>query len=247
MFETNWTERHWSSHYPNAHDTSRRQTWWFKRTPHTRSNDCCSSVILPIRSTPRTNPACSFRLPLTFHSRRITKNDLMPHAQSMFDSLFRILTSEKSYENEYVMRAVMRLSSSLHEGVLPYLNQLMDKLVLILRRSSRVRRPPLRISVTLPTRRWITCQVIEWVGKMPRDVGVLLMTAASFALRGRVAGVRGVMKVFSLVLESKQAEFQSLPVRDHYGPHSHECRTKPRCARSIRAAALSGVHADLRR
>ncbi|CAF4331072.1 unnamed protein product, partial [Rotaria magnacalcarata] len=31
----------------------------------------------------------------------------------------------------------MRLSSSLHEGVLPYLSQLMDKLVLILRRSSR--------------------------------------------------------------------------------------------------------------
>jgi len=56
----------------------------------------------------------------------------------MFDNLFRILTSDKSYENEYVMRAVMRLSSSLHEGVLPYLNQLMEKLVLILRRSSRV-------------------------------------------------------------------------------------------------------------
>jgi exportin-2 (importin alpha re-exporter) len=35
------------------------------------------------------------------------------------------------------MRAVMRLSSSLHELVLPYLNQLIDKLVLILRRSSR--------------------------------------------------------------------------------------------------------------
>ena len=56
----------------------------------------------------------------------------------MYDSLFRILTSDRSYENEYVMRAVMRLSSSLHEGVLPYLNLLMDKLVLILRRSSRV-------------------------------------------------------------------------------------------------------------
>jgi hypothetical protein len=56
----------------------------------------------------------------------------------MFDNLFRILTSDKSYENEYVMRAVMRLSSSLHEGVLPYLNQLMEKLMLILRRSSRV-------------------------------------------------------------------------------------------------------------
>lgn len=56
----------------------------------------------------------------------------------MYDHLFRILTSEKSYENEYVMRAVMRLSSSLHEAVLPYLNQLMDKLMIILRRSSRV-------------------------------------------------------------------------------------------------------------
>ncbi len=70
---------------------------------------------------------------------RITKNDLIPHAQSMYDSLFRILTSDKSYENEYVMRAVMRLSSSLHEGVLPYLNQLMEKLMIILKRSSRVR------------------------------------------------------------------------------------------------------------
>ncbi len=58
----------------------------------------------------------------------------------MYDNLFRILTSDKSYENEYVMRAVMRLSSSLHEGALPYLNQLMDKLVLILRRTSRVSR-----------------------------------------------------------------------------------------------------------
>jgi exportin-2 (importin alpha re-exporter) len=55
----------------------------------------------------------------------------------MYNSLFLILTSEKSYENEYVMRAVMRLSSSLHELALPYLNELMDKLVLILRRSSR--------------------------------------------------------------------------------------------------------------
>jgi hypothetical protein len=58
----------------------------------------------------------------------------------MYDSLFRILTSDKSYENEYVMRAVMRLSSSIHEGILPYLNQLMEKLVLILRRSCRVSR-----------------------------------------------------------------------------------------------------------
>ena len=58
----------------------------------------------------------------------------------MYDNLFRILTRDKSYENEYVMRAVMRLSSSVHEGVIPYLNQLMDKLVVILRRSCRVSR-----------------------------------------------------------------------------------------------------------
>ncbi len=56
----------------------------------------------------------------------------------MYDNLFRILTSEKSYENEYIMRAVMRLLLSLHENVLPYLNQLMEKLVIILKRSSRV-------------------------------------------------------------------------------------------------------------
>ncbi len=55
----------------------------------------------------------------------------------MYDSFVRILTSDKSYENEYVMRAVMRLSSSLYEGILPYLNQLMDKLVMILQRSSK--------------------------------------------------------------------------------------------------------------
>jgi hypothetical protein len=72
-------------------------------------------------------------------SFRITKNDLIPHAQTMYDSFFRILTSEKSYENEYVMRAVMRLSSALQDGVLPYLNQLIDKLVMILRRSSKVK------------------------------------------------------------------------------------------------------------
>ena len=63
---------------------------------------------------------------------------MIPHAQMMYDHLFRILTSEKSYENEYVMRAVMRLSSSLNEAVLPYLNELMDKLMVILKRSSRV-------------------------------------------------------------------------------------------------------------
>lgn len=75
---------------------------------------------------------------LTFVLSSITKHDLIPHGQPMYDNLFRILTSDKSYENEYVMRAVMRLSSSLHEGVLPYLNQLMEKLMMILRRSSRV-------------------------------------------------------------------------------------------------------------
>jgi hypothetical protein len=57
----------------------------------------------------------------------------------MYDSFFRILTSDKFYENEYVMRAIMRLSSSLYEGILPYLSQLMDKLVMILRRSSKVK------------------------------------------------------------------------------------------------------------
>ena len=69
---------------------------------------------------------------------RITKTDLIPHAQMMYDNFFRILTSDKSYENEYVMRAVMRLSSSIYDGVLPYLNHLMEKLVMILRRSSKV-------------------------------------------------------------------------------------------------------------
>ncbi|CAF1018808.1 unnamed protein product [Rotaria sp. Silwood1] len=67
----------------------------------------------------------------------ITKNDLIPYAQTMYDSFFRILTSDKSYENEYVMRAVMRLSSSLNDAVLPYLNHLMEKLVMILRRSCK--------------------------------------------------------------------------------------------------------------
>jgi len=57
----------------------------------------------------------------------------------MYDSFFRILTSDKSYENEYVMRAVMRLSSALYDGILPYLNQLIDKLVMILRRSIKVK------------------------------------------------------------------------------------------------------------
>lgn len=79
-----------------------------------------------------------FRI-VRFDFVRITKTDLIPHAQTMFESFFRLLTSEKFYENEYVMRAVMRLSSSLQEMILPYLNQLIDKLVLILRRSCRVK------------------------------------------------------------------------------------------------------------
>ncbi|CAF0993001.1 unnamed protein product [Didymodactylos carnosus] len=67
----------------------------------------------------------------------ITKTDLIPHAQMIFDHLFKILNSDKSYENEYVMRAVMRLSYSLQDGIMPYLNQLMEKLVIILKRTSK--------------------------------------------------------------------------------------------------------------
>lgn len=67
----------------------------------------------------------------------ITKTDLIPYAQLMYDNFFRILTSTKSYENEYVMRAVMRVSSALSDGILPYLGQLMEKLVMILQRSCK--------------------------------------------------------------------------------------------------------------
>ncbi|CAF0749729.1 unnamed protein product [Didymodactylos carnosus] len=67
----------------------------------------------------------------------LNKMVLIPYAQLMFDNLFRILNLEKSYENEYVMRAVMRLSSSLQDNVMPFLNQLMEKLVIILKRTSR--------------------------------------------------------------------------------------------------------------
>ncbi|CAF0997607.1 unnamed protein product [Adineta ricciae] len=77
------------------------------------------------------------RHPTDSKQTSITKTDLIPHAQTMYDSFFRILTSEKSYENEYVMRAVMRLSSALQDGILPYLNILIEKLVMILRRSSK--------------------------------------------------------------------------------------------------------------
>jgi hypothetical protein len=96
-------------------------------------------VIQLIKNIQRTNFSIKiFQIKFLFFFR-ITKNDLIPYAQSMYDSFFRILTSDKSYENEYVMRAVMRLSSSLYEGILPYLSQLMEKLVMILRRSSKVK------------------------------------------------------------------------------------------------------------
>lgn len=77
------------------------------------------------------------RLPNDPKQTAITKTDLIPHAQIMFENYFRLLTSEKSNENEYVMRAVMRLSSSLQENVLPYLSLLMDKLIVILKRICR--------------------------------------------------------------------------------------------------------------
>ena len=123
--------------YPNAFDISRRRTSSSKPTPHTLSNVCYSFEILSHRNNRRKNDEEDHRSTKKV-SFRITKTDLMPHAQLMYEQFFRLLTSEKSYENEYVMRAVMRLSSSLQDGVVPYLNQLMEKLVLILRRAYRV-------------------------------------------------------------------------------------------------------------
>lgn len=140
MFEINSIERLWFIRFLNVLVICHRIISLFKLTLLTPSNVFYSFDIRPIKNTPRKNIFVFFFF--FFWNRlvlRITKNDLMPHAQMIFDSLFRILTSEKSYENEYVMRTVMRLSSSLHDGVLPYLSQLMEKLVLILRRSSRVK------------------------------------------------------------------------------------------------------------
>ena len=37
----------------------------------------------------------------------------MPHAEVMYEQFSRLLISKKSYENEYIMRAVMRLALSL--------------------------------------------------------------------------------------------------------------------------------------
>jgi hypothetical protein len=67
----------------------------------------------------------------------------------MYDNFFRILTSDKSYENEYVMRAVMRLSFALYEGILPYLSQLIEKLVMILRRSTKVKQKKSKLNLFL--------------------------------------------------------------------------------------------------
>jgi len=109
----------------------------FKLMQHMLLNVYYLFVIQLIKNIQRRNFSIKiFQLKFFF---RITKNDLIPYAQAMYDSFFRILTSDKSYENEYVMRAVMRLSSSLYEGILPYLSQLMEKLVMILRRSSKVK------------------------------------------------------------------------------------------------------------
>lgn len=139
MFVINWTEKSLSIHLLNVRNIWHRVILSFKPMPHTPSNDYYSFDMLRIRNIQRKEDLLSLSL-LFFRwiYFRITKSDLIPRAQTIFDHLFRILTSEKSYENEYVMRAVMRLSSSLHEGVLPYLNQLMEKLVMILKRSSRV-------------------------------------------------------------------------------------------------------------
>ncbi|CAF3001018.1 unnamed protein product [Rotaria sp. Silwood2] len=119
----------------------------------------CEQVILPnlfLRdSATRRRTACDFleALCICFESQIVTiynryictmqkvkigKRFKILFAQKIYGSFFRILTSEKFCKNEDVMRTVMRLSSSsLQDGVLLYLSQLMEKIVMILRRSSR--------------------------------------------------------------------------------------------------------------
>lgn len=121
----------------NVLNISHQQISSFKHTQLMLSNVCYSFDQRTIKNKQRKARFHTNKNSLVFYFR-ITKTDLAPFAQTMYDSFFRILTSDKSYENEYVMRATMRLSSSLQENLSPYLNHLMDKLVMILRRSCKV-------------------------------------------------------------------------------------------------------------
>lgn len=147
--------------YPNAFDISRRRTSSSKPTLPTLSNVCYWFEILSHRNNRRKNDEEDHHRSTKKVSFRITKADLMPHAQLMYEQFFRLLTSEKSYENEYVMRAVMRLSSSLQDGVVPYLNQLMEKLVLILRRAYRVSENTLTLIIRSSLSLWEEPQQTE--------------------------------------------------------------------------------------
>ncbi len=119
----------------NVFDIYRQIILLYKPMPHMQLNVYYSFVIKTLQ---RKN-CFNINLKIKYLFFRITKVDLIPYAQTMYDNFFRILTSDKSYENEYVMRAVMRLSFALYEGILPYLSQLIEKLVMILRRSTKVK------------------------------------------------------------------------------------------------------------
>ena len=59
----------------------------------------------------------------------VTPADIEPHFENLLANLFNCLHREGSTENEYVMKAIMRLLSTMNEKVAPYAETLLKELV----------------------------------------------------------------------------------------------------------------------
>jgi exportin-2 (importin alpha re-exporter) len=72
---------------------------------------------------------------ILFH--RITAANLAPISTQLLTGLFTVLTQPGSYENEYVMKAIMRSFSTLQEASMPFMGVALPRLTEILQQVSK--------------------------------------------------------------------------------------------------------------
>lgn len=65
---------------------------------------------------------------------RFGKSDIQPYLTALLDALFKVLETDQSKENEYVMKAIMRVVHTAQETMLPYSEKCVQQLVTILAR-----------------------------------------------------------------------------------------------------------------
>ena len=74
---------------------------------------------------------------------RISAELLRPHLQTLLTSLFGVLQMDDSKENEYAMKAIMRVCSVAQGDMLPYVDTLLGMLTSILAEVSKNPRQPM--------------------------------------------------------------------------------------------------------